>query len=207
MAACFVDACLTQLETKHSVLLAQPMQNLVQLRAANIRAKKNDAENQTELRALWDKEHAVRHDSNNIVTNRAFSCFLHPCSDGRQWRDLSLQPVLVQAITAAVAEGMRLTERKVLFTIGFRNLNSIGMEWSAFQKVEDSLQLHSRPEWTTTANKLRDIDLLPHAAAVLSPRQVAVQFLLQRCAAALAWCSCGICAQGSVHHAGVATVC
>lgn len=79
---------------------------------------------------------------------------------------------------------MRLTERKLLFTLGFRSLKSIGMEWSAFQKVEESLQLHSRPEWTTPPNQFRDVDLMHHAAATLSPRQVAVQFLLQRCATA-----------------------
>lgn len=60
VAACFVDACLHQLESKHSVLLAQPMQSLIQLRAANVHAKKTNADNQKDLRSQWDTEHAVR---------------------------------------------------------------------------------------------------------------------------------------------------
>lgn len=67
-----------------------------------------------------------------------------------------------------------------MLTIGFRNLHLIGTEWTIFRKVEDTLELHSRPGWASSATPRRDIDLNHCAAAGLSPRQVAVQFMSQR---------------------------
>lgn len=141
VAAHFLDACVYQLQSKHSVLLAQPLQKLSQLRSEYIAAKTHNSANQAELRSRWDTMHAE------------FSQFL--------------------------ANGMRLAERKLVLTIGFRNLHLIGTEWTIFRKVEDTLELHSRPGWASSATPRRDIDLNHCAAAGLSPRQVAVQFMSQ----------------------------
>lgn len=60
IAAHFLDACVYQLQSKHSVLLAQPLQKLSQLRSEYIAAKTHNSANQAELRSRWDTMHAVR---------------------------------------------------------------------------------------------------------------------------------------------------
>jgi len=60
IATFFVDACLQQLEGRHSVQLAQPLQKLSQLRKEYVAAKTSQSSALAELRVRWDTEHAVR---------------------------------------------------------------------------------------------------------------------------------------------------
>lgn len=86
----------------------------------------------------------------------------------------------MQAITESMVRSIHLAERKLLHTIGFKNLRLVGKDLAVFKQVEDTLNLRSRPEWSAASNQLRDVDVLSCAAATLSPRQVAMQFMLQR---------------------------
>eukprot|EP00892_Ulva_mutabilis_P011892 jgi/Ulvmu1/9075/UM005_0170.1 len=141
IATFFVEACLHQLESRHSVLLAQPLARLSQIRREYVEAKTQNSPELTKIRARWDAEHT--------------------------------------AVIADLVKCIKYAEVKLYLMTEFKNLPAIGRELAMFRQIEEQLDLKRKSEWTEASNNLRDIDLLNCAAATLSPRQVALQFLLQ----------------------------
>jgi hypothetical protein len=90
---------------------------------------------------------------------------------------------LVDAFTASV----RIAERKLLLATGFQNLPDLGWEWDVLAKVEAQYKLRQRPKWVAQEPQAQvhvdptDIRACFQPLQQLSGRQVAEQFLINRC--------------------------
>ena len=96
---------------------------------------------------------------------------------------------LMQKLVEDFVSAMRVAERKVLCTTGFKNLADMSWEWNMLSKIETQLRLRNEPKWLSQEDQCEmSIDPLstvkcvesPNAQVHLSGRQLAEQFLINR---------------------------